>query len=48
MTSFSFVLVWKWWNYCLLFKMNRLLGKTKLFIILLKLAQLGEFELALI
>ena len=42
------VLYYKWWNYCLQFKINRLSGEIKLFIILFKLAQLVKFKLALI
>ena len=42
------VLRYKWWNYRLQFKINRLSDETKLFIILLKLAQLVQLDLALI
>ena len=46
--KFKFRSCCKWWNYCSLFIMSRLLDESKLFIILFKLAQLVKFELNLI
>ena len=43
----KFVLRYKWWNYCLQFKINELSGETKRFL-LFKLAQLLKLELTLI
>ena len=34
------ILCYKWWNYYLQFKMNKMSGENKLFIILFKLAKL--------
>ena len=44
----KFVLCYKWWNNFLKFKINKLSGQTKLFVMLFKWGQLVKLKLALI